>query len=140
MAYDKTAKIRAAATEKSLAAISLAKNTIDEMYNRGDIITFQSVADKSGLSKSFLYKNEEVKSYLEQYKSIKYNNQVIDSSKQRYKDYESHLHFIEAENRELKRKLRESQLNECQMIERENMQLQNEIYQIKLKINKLSSH
>lgn len=139
MAHDKTVKIRAAATEKSLAAISLAKNTIDEMHDRGDIITFQSVADASGLSKSFLYKNEEVKSYLEQYKSKKYNNQVIDSSKQHYKDYESHLHFIEAENRELKRKLRESQLNECKMIERENMQLQYEIAEIRKKIQQLKS-
>jgi hypothetical protein len=138
MTHDKTAKIRSAATEKSLAAISLAKNTIDEMYNRGDIITFQSVAEESGLSKLFLYKNEEVKSYLEQYKSKKYNNQIIDSLKQRYNNYKDRCLFLEAQNRKLKRKLRESQFNECQMIERENMQLRSEIYDLG-KISKLAS-
>lgn len=51
------------------------KAAVDEMVSKGIAVTPYSVGKKTGLSKTFIYKNEEAKAYIEEHRSSERYNE-----------------------------------------------------------------
>lgn len=66
---DKTTKIIEHSKNKTILTQEKAINAINEMIAAGEDITYYSVRQKTGISKSFLYKNEEVNKLIKEHAS-----------------------------------------------------------------------
>lgn len=92
-----TDKLVMLAKEKSENTKQKVITTIDEMVKNGDRITFYSVYQKAGVSKSFVYSNNEIREVISKYrnKPIKRNQSkdakdvIIDSLKLRIRELEN---------------------------------------------------
>ena len=62
-------KMIAATRAKSAKKVELLKAAVDEMIEKGIAVTPYSVGKKTGLSKTFIYGNQEAKEYIEKYRS-----------------------------------------------------------------------
>lgn len=62
-------KMIEATRAKSAAKVELLKATIDEMIEKGIAVTPYSVGKKTGLSKTFIYGNDEARTYIEKHRS-----------------------------------------------------------------------
>lgn len=68
---------------KSARKVELLKATVDEMVQKGIAVTPYSVAKKTGLSKTFIYKNMEAKEYIEKYRlDERYNEYKYDKAEE----------------------------------------------------------
>ncbi len=54
--------------------VKYAREVVDTMIENGEVVTPYSVWKKSGLSKDFIYTNEEVKAYISKHRSEKEYN------------------------------------------------------------------
>ena len=50
--------------------------TLNEMLKNNENITYYSVAKKTGVSRSFLYKDEEIKTFIDKYKTSKSTKKI----------------------------------------------------------------
>lgn len=121
-----TEKIVALAKEKTEVKKKKVLDTINEMVNNGEQITFYSVYQKAGVSKSFVYGNKEIRNVIEFYRenpikmarSKDAKDVIIDAQKKKIKELEKKIKEFEKEeswkqkyeklyeeNKELKRQL-----------------------------------
>lgn len=107
--------------EESQKKIKYAKEVVDIMVEEGEIVTPYTVWKKSKLSKGFIYTNEEVKTYIEQFRSEKkYNYRkytIEDVLEQRVED-------LEKENAYLRKKLKQLQSQTIEDLITQNQVLQ----------------
>ena len=68
-------KMIAATRAKSARKVEQLKAAVDEMVEKGIAVTPYSVGKKTGLSKTFIYKNEEAKAYIEEHRSSERYNE-----------------------------------------------------------------
>lgn len=73
--------------------------TLNEMLKNNENITYYSVAKKTGVSRSFLYKDEEIKTFIDKYKTSKSTKKIqsqyakdviINAQKQKIKELEKY--------------------------------------------------
>ena len=73
--------------------------TLNEMLKNNENITYYSVAKKTGVSRSFLYKDEEIKTFIDKYKTSKSTKKIqsqdakdviIKAQKQKIKELEKY--------------------------------------------------
>lgn len=94
-------KMIEAAKADSARKVQYVKEIIDNMVEMGIAVTPYSVWKKSGLSKGFIYTNEEVKEYIakyrtdERYNSRKYTRE--DVFEQKIKELEAEIAFLKKE-------------------------------------------
>lgn len=74
---NKTTKIIEHSKNKTILTQEKAINAINEMIAAGEDVTYYSVRQKTGISKSFLYKNEEVNALIKA--NLSENKKRIDS-------------------------------------------------------------
>ena len=55
--------------EYSKSKIEYGKKIVDEMISNNEAVTLYNVYKRSGLSKSFIYSNKELRDYIEQHKN-----------------------------------------------------------------------
>lgn len=76
-------KMIAAIRAKSAKKVELLKTTVDEMFKKGIAVTPYSVGKKTGLSKTFIYNNQEAKEYIEKYRSEeRYNERKYEKAEE----------------------------------------------------------
>lgn len=76
-------KMIAATRAKSAKKVELLKTTVDEMVKKGIAVTPYSVGKKTGLSKTFIYNNQEAKEYIEKYRSEeRYNERKYEKAEE----------------------------------------------------------
>lgn len=68
-------KMIAATRAKSARKVEQLKAAVDEMVEKGIAVMPYSVGKKTGLSKTFIYKNEEAKAYIEEHRSSERYNE-----------------------------------------------------------------
>ncbi len=68
-------KMIAATRAKSARKVEQLKAAVDEMVEKGIAVTPYSVGKKTGLSKTFIYKNEEAKAYIKEHRSSERYNE-----------------------------------------------------------------
>ena len=68
-------KMIEATRAKSARKVEQLKAAVDEMVEKGIAVTPYSVGKKTGLSKTFIYKNEEAKAYIEEHRSSERYNE-----------------------------------------------------------------
>lgn len=94
-------KMIEASKADSARKVKYVKEIIDNMVEMGIAVTPYSVWKKSGLSKGFIYTNEEVKEYIakyrtdERYNSRKYTRE--DVFEQKIKELEAEIAFLKKE-------------------------------------------
>lgn len=94
-----TSKIVSMAKEKTEEKKQIVINTINEMIANGEKITFYSVYQKAGVSKSFVYNNKEIREVIEKHrKSPSKKTQtkdakdvIIESQKRKIKELEKEI-------------------------------------------------
>ena len=124
----KADKMIEAQKEESKFKVEYVKQIVDEMVKEGIAITNYSVWKKSGLSKGFIYQNEEVKEYIEKFKSEKsYNYRKFSQ----IDVYERKINDLEKEVAYLKRLLRNVQKENLESLYFENkvMKRRLEVYE-----------
>lgn len=76
-------KMIAATRAKSARKVEQLKAAVDEMVEKGIAVTPYSVGKKTGLSKTFIYKNEEAKAYIEEHRySERYNERKYERTEE----------------------------------------------------------
>ena len=123
---DKTEQIRKLADIKSQETVDKALKAIDELVKSGRNVTFYNVYTSAGISKSFVYNNEKIRSLIESYRNKPIQNSrntdpkdsIIQMQKQRIKELErilenhdnvmGKLEKIQSENETLKKQLRKA--------------------------------
>lgn len=109
---------------ESAKKVEYTKKVVDEMMEQGIAVTPYTVWKRSGLSKGFIYTNEEVKTYIEEHRSEKkYNYRAYTPQDILYEKVEQ----LEKENTYLKRMLRQMELESY-----EALLIQNQILKSKL--------
>ena len=121
------APMQEAKQRQSAQKIQILKDVLDDMISCQGAITVTRVCELSGLSKSFLYKNEDAKKLFETAK-----NTVIPVPKK-------NKHDLLLQYEELKRKLHESYFLQAQLLSSENEHLKEEIADLELQVNYLKS-
>lgn len=87
-------KMIAATRAKSEAKVQLLKDTVDKMIAEGIAVTPYSVGKKTGLSKTFIYGNEEAKDYIEAHRSPeRYNERNYD----KVEDLQNQVKYLQKE-------------------------------------------
>lgn len=99
---------------KTENAINKVKATLEELQKNGEKINFNVVANKSGVSKTFLYANKEIKEKIEILRNNQVNNEINQRSK-RDKTSKAKDIIIEVKNRRINQ------------LENENKKLKEEI-------------
>ena len=124
----KADKMIEAQKEESKFKVEYVKQIVDEMVKEGIAITNYSVWKKSGLSKGFIYQNEEVKEYIEKFKSEKSYNyrkfSQIDVYERKINDLEKEVAYL----RRLLRNVQEENL-ESLYFENKVMKRRLEVYE-----------
>lgn len=124
----KADKMIEAQKEESKFKVEYVKQIVDEMVKEGIAITNYSVWKKSGLSKGFIYQNEEVKEYIENFKSEKSYNyrkfSQIDVYERKINDLEKEVAYL----RRLLRNVQEENL-ESLYFENKVMKRRLEVYE-----------
>jgi len=114
MNEDKTSGLRKHAEQKRKTAIDKVDKAINSLAFEGAEINFNSVSQESGVSKSFLYKNEEVKQRIEALRQKEVNkdmNQITGTDKtSKAEDIiiaskDKKIQELKEENKKLKRQL-----------------------------------
>lgn len=109
---------------ESAKKVEYTKKVVDEMIEQGIAVTPYTVWKRSGLSKGFIYTNEEVKAYIEEHRSEKkYNYRAYTPQDILYEKVEQ----LEKENTYLKRMLRQMELESY-----EALLIQNQILKSRL--------
>lgn len=99
---------------KTENAINKVKTALEELQKNGETINFNVVANKSGVSKTFLYANKEIKERIEILRNKQVNNEINQRSK-RDKTSKAKDIIIEVKNRRINQ------------LEKENKKLKEEI-------------
>lgn len=121
-----TNKIVSLAKEKSEQKQQMVLDTINEMIKNEEKITFYSVYQKAGVSKSFVYNNEEIRQLIESHRKTTVKKRqsqdakdvIVDSQKRKIKELEKEIRSLKkdeswkdkhdkllAENKQLKLQL-----------------------------------
>ena len=122
--YDKLVDINKQRTQDTHNKVI---NIINEMISNNENITYYSVSKKSGVSRNFLYKDEEISLLIEKYKTSKSikkiqsqdaKDVIINTQKQKIKElekyqkdndnYKEKYEQLLKENKELKEQLKNS--------------------------------
>lgn len=114
---DKMIEATKAESEKKIQYV---KEIVDEMVNSDVAVTPYSVWKRSGLSKGFIYTNEEVKEYISQHRSDKPYNMRKYSQED---VFEQKIHDLEMEIARLNRELFEARKGTIEILTAENKQL-----------------
>lgn len=111
---DNTKHLEASWNRRSAEAKGKVQNAVQELKENGEPVNFGSVHKKSGVSKHFLYENEEVRNLIEaerrkgeirkavshsKYDKTSKSKDVIIAAKEKY------IKKLEAENKELRKEL-----------------------------------
>lgn len=111
---DKTRGLRKCAEEKTQVALEKVDKAIRNLSIRGEKVNFNSIVVESGVSKSFLYSNEEVKHRIEDIRLQQVNKEINQRAKtdktSKSKDIiimavKKRIGELEEENKKLKKQL-----------------------------------
>ncbi|MBL7247480.1 DUF6262 family protein [Heyndrickxia sporothermodurans] len=94
-----TSKIVSMAKEKTEEKKQKVINTINEMIANGEKVTFYSVYQKAGVSKSFVYNNKEIREVIEQHRKLPIKKAqtkdakdvIIESQKRKIRELEKEI-------------------------------------------------
>lgn len=78
---DKTRGLKRFAEEKTQLALEKVDKAIRNLSLKGEKVNFNSVATESGVSKSFLYQNEEVKQRIEDLRLLQVSKEMNQKAK-----------------------------------------------------------
>lgn len=109
---------------RSKQAVAKAKLVINQMYLNNEVITATTVAEKAGLSRSFLYKNPEIKELIQSYKE---HNSEVKKMRTHAPDGSLEIPDDDYTHFQLYTKLMENYILEYQILDYENQKLENEI-------------
>ena len=116
---------------RSKQAVIKAKLVINQMYLNYEVITATTVAEKAGLSRSFLYKNKEIKELIQSYKE---HNSEVKKKRTHAADGSLEIPDDDYTHFQLYTKLMENYILEYQILDYENQQLEKEIDELKSRI------
>ena len=111
---DKTRGLKKCAEEKTRLALEKVDKAIRNLSLKGEKVNFNSVATESGVSKSFLYSNEEVKQRIEDIRLLQVSKEMNQRAKtdktSKSKDIiimaiNKRVKELEEENKKLKKQL-----------------------------------
>ena len=98
-----TSKIVSMAKEKTEEKKQKVINTINQMIANEEKITFYSVYQKAGVSKSFVYNNKEIREVIEQHRKLPIKKAqtkdakdvIIESQKRKIKELEKEIKLLQ---------------------------------------------
>ncbi|HCW53768.1 MAG TPA: hypothetical protein DG753_08540 [Clostridium sp.] len=123
---DKTEKIVELTKKKSEEKKEYVLEVINSMLRNGEKITFYSVYNKAGVSKSFVYNNQEIRNRIEACRSGIVTKDEVKDNKDLLIDQLNH------ENETLRNKLKEYKKDELWKIKYENKKKEAEILKERL--------
>ena len=111
---DRVERLREAAQARHEATLHRAKNALAAMTRRGTPVTFRSVAETAGVSRSWLYSQQELR---EEINRLRHRSQgrpgllpsaeraTVDSLRQQMRTYRDEITRLQTENQELRNEL-----------------------------------
>jgi hypothetical protein len=111
---DRVERLREAAQARHEATLRRAKNALQSMTRRGEPVTFRRVAETAGVSRSWLYRQQELR---EEINRLRHRSQgrpgllpsaervSVDSLRQQMRTYRDEITRLQTENQELREEL-----------------------------------
>ena len=111
---DRVERLREAAQARHEATLRRAKNALQSMTRRGEPVTFRRVAETAGVSRSWLYRQQELR---EEINRLRHRSQgrpgllptaeraTADSLRQQMRTYRAEITRLQTENHELREEL-----------------------------------
>ena len=111
---DRVERLREAAQARHEATLRRAKNALQSMTRRGEPVTFRRVAETAGVSRSWLYRQQELR---EEINRLRHRSQgrpgllpsaervSVDSLRQQMRTYRAEITRLQTENQELREEL-----------------------------------
>ena len=111
---DRVERLREAAQARHEATLRRAKNALASMTRRGEPVTFRRVAETAGVSRSWLYRQQELR---EEINRLRHTSQSrpgllpsaerasVDSLRQQMRTYRDEITRLQIENQELRNEL-----------------------------------
>ncbi len=111
---DRVERLREAAQARHDTTLSRAKNALQLLTRRGEAVTFRRVAETAGVSRSWLYNQEELREEINRLRDGSYGRQGVlpsaeratsDSLRQQVRTYRDEISRLRTENQELREQL-----------------------------------
>jgi hypothetical protein len=111
---DRVERLREAAQARHEATLRRARNALASMTRRGEPVTFRRVAETAGVSRSWLYRQQELR---EEINRLRHRSQgrpgllpsaervSVDSLRQQMRTYRDEITRLQTENQELRNEL-----------------------------------
>jgi len=111
---DRVERLREAAQTRHETTLGRANNALASMARRGTPVTFRSVAEAAGVSRSWLYRQQELR---EEINRLRHTSQsrpgllpsaeraTVDSLRQQMRTYRDEITRLQTENQELREEL-----------------------------------
>lgn len=109
--------------EYSKNKIEYGKKIVDEMISNGEAVSLYNVYKKSGLSKSFVYSNKELRAYIEQHKNNISEKFTTINNETKLKELQDKLDVVNKEINDMK-------LQEWKELREEYKQLRSQLYKL----------
>ena len=109
--------------EYSKSKIEYGKKIVDEMINNNETVTLYNVYKRSGLSKSFIYSNKELRDYIEQHKNNISEEYPTVNNEVKLKELQNKLDAANEEINDMK-------LKEWNELREEYKQLRSQLYKL----------
>lgn len=111
---DRVQRLREAAQARHEATLRRAENTLRQLAHKGDPITFRRVAEEAGVSRSWLYRQDELRRQIDQLRDTPASpgsrlpateRATVDSQRQQLRAYRSEIARLRLENQALREQL-----------------------------------
>lgn len=111
---DRVQRLREAAQARHEATLRRAENTLRRLAKTGGPITFRRVAEEAGVSRAWLYRQDQLRDQIDQLRGATTNRAstipaaeraTIDSLRQQLRAYRSEIGRLRLENQELREQL-----------------------------------
>ncbi len=111
---DRVQRLREAAQARHDATLRRAENTLRQLAQRGGPITFRRVAEEAGVSRSWLYRQDQLRCQIDQLRDTATSRAssipaaeraTIDSLRQQLRAYRSEIARLRLENQALRQQL-----------------------------------
>jgi hypothetical protein len=111
---DRVQRLREAAQARHDATLRRAENTLRQLAKRGGPITFRRIAEEAGVSRAWLYRQDELRRQIDQLRDSPgtpassvpaAERATADSLRQQLRSYRSEIARLRLENQELREQL-----------------------------------
>lgn len=111
---DRVQRLREAAQARHDATLRRAENTLRQLAQKGGPITFRRVAEEAGVSRSWLYRQDELRRQIDQLRDTPASRTsslpaaeraTVDSLRQQLRAYRSEIARLRLENQNLREQL-----------------------------------